>query len=319
MPAYLQFPPWIQPTIIPGLPFHWYGLMYLVAFAVTYVLIRYQVKTEELDYSGEDVADLFFYAILALLLGARIFGALVYDSTGYYLSKPWLIFWPFDESMNFTGFRGMSYHGGLLGAVVGTLVYARVKKKDFFQVADLAVAGIPLGYTFGRLGNFINGELWGRVTTSPLGMIFPNSPRFSTTKEWVRQIADEVGIAYRSGEYIRLPRHPSQLYEALFEGIVLWLILWFIFRPRKSFSGQLLGVYLIGYGTVRFFIEYLREPDIGIGYPISFAAQSEPQALFLSFLNFTTGQILCALMIIGGALVLLLRRKRGSSQLKRGD
>mgnify|MGYP006300493165 CR=1 FL=1 len=310
MPAYLQFPSWIRPTIIPGLPFHWYGLMYLVAFGVTYLLVRYQVKTQNLDYSGEDIADLFFYAIIGLLVGARVFAALVYDPTGYYLEKPWMIFWPFDENMNFTGFQGMSYHGGLVGVIIAGIVYTRVKKFDFFDVADLMVAGIPLGYTFGRLGNFINGELWGRVTTSPVGMIFPHAPRYSTSKDWVRRIADEVGIPYDAGDYVQLPRHPSQLYEAFFEGIVLWIVLWFVFRPRRKFSGQLLGVYIIGYGLVRFFIEYLRQPDVGIGYPVSFAARTEPQALLLSPWNFTTGQILCAAMIVLGAGLLLLRRRK---------
>jgi len=283
--------------------------MYLVAFAITYFLMRRQVRTEKLDYSDEDLADLFFFAIIALLIGARVFATLIYDPTGYYLEKPWMIFWPFDEEMNFTGFQGMSYHGGLIGAVVGTWIFAKRKKADFFEVADLTVAGIPLGYTFGRLGNFINGELWGRVTTSPIGMIFPHAPRFSTEKEWVRDIAQQVGISYNQGEYIDLPRHPSQLYEALFEGVLLWLVIWFIFRPRKSFSGQLLGIYLIGYGLVRFVIEYFRQPDIGIGYPISFAAETEPQALFISVWNFSMGQILCALMILFGALLLVLRRR----------
>jgi phosphatidylglycerol:prolipoprotein diacylglycerol transferase len=314
MPAYLQYPSWIRPTIIPGLPFHWYGLMYLIAFAVTYLLVRYQVRKDSLDYSSDDIADLFFFAIVGLLLGARIFATLVYDPTGYYLEKPWMILWPFDENMNFTGLQGMSYHGGLIGAVIGAVIFSRVKRVDFFQVADLAVAGIPLGYTFGRLGNFINGELWGRVTTSPIGMIFPHAPRFSTDKEWVREMADEVGMSYEAGEYIHLPRHPSQLYEAFFEGIVLWLVLWFVFRPRKRFSGQLLGIYLIGYGLVRFFIEYLREPDIGIGYPISLASRTEPQALFLSLWNFTTGQILCALMILAGAALLWWRSRRSRSE-----
>ncbi len=314
MPAYLQYPSWIRPSIIPGLPFHWYGLMYLVAFAVAYLLVRYQVRKEQLDYSSDDIADLFFFAIVGLLLGARVFATLVYDPTGYYLEKPWMILWPFDEQMNFTGFQGMSYHGGLIGAVIGAIIFSRVKKADFFQIADLTVAGIPLGYTFGRLGNFINGELWGRVTTSPIGMIFPHAPRFSTNKEWVREMADEVGMNYEAGDFIHLPRHPSQLYEAFFEGIFLWLLLWFVFRPRKSFSGQLLGIYLIGYGLVRFFIEYLREPDTGIGYPISLAVRTEPQALFLSFWNFTTGQILCALMILAGAVLLMWRGRRGRAK-----
>lgn len=316
MPAYLQYPTWIRPEIIPGLPFHWYGMMYLVAFLVTYLLFKYQLKRENLggmEISDDDVVNLFFWTILGLLLVARIFATLVYDPSGYYLQKPWLIFWPFDENMNLVGLQGMSYHGGLIGAILGGALYCRYKKYDFFHIADLAVAGIPLGYTFGRLGNFINAELWGRVTTSGIGMIFPAAPRFSTRYEWVQKVADQVGIPYSAGEMIQLPRHPSQLYEAFFEGIFLWLILWFILRPRKRYSGQMLGWYIIGYGTVRFFIEYFREPDIGIGYPLAFGTQVQPQALFLSPWNFSTGQILCVLMIVGGGLFLWWRRRRSTT------
>jgi len=286
--------------------------MYLVAFGITYVLFRFQVKRESLEISDDDIVNIFFWTILGLLLGARLFAALVYDPTGYYLQKPWKIFWPFDEQMNLVGLQGMSYHGGLIGAVIGGFTYCRIKKFNFLRITDLVVAGIPLGYTFGRLGNFINGELWGRVTTSPIGMIFPNAPAYSTRHEWVQRVADQVGISYESGELIQLPRHPSQLYEAFFEGIVLWLVLWCVFRPRKKYNGWILGTYLIGYGLVRFIIEYFREPDIGIGYPIQLAAESYPQALFVSPLNFTTGQILCFIMIVGGALLLWVQKRRSS-------
>jgi len=309
MPAYVQYPKWIRPEVIPGFPFHWYGLMYLIAFLITYLLFRHQLKTEKLQISDDDAVNIFFWAILGLLIGARVFATVVYDPAGFYLRKPWLIFWPFNEQMKLVGLQGMSYHGGLIGAVIAGAIYCRVKKFSFFSLTDLVVAGIPLGYTFGRLGNFINGELWGRVTTSGIGMIFPNAPRFSTTEEWVRETADTVGIAYNSGEMIQLPRHPSQLYEAFFEGIFLWIVLWFFFRRRKKFPGYLLGVYLIGYGTVRFVIEYFREPDIGIGYPIQLAEQAYPQALFLSLWNFSTGQILCFLMILGGFLLLWWRSR----------
>jgi len=217
MLAYLQFPSWIRPEIIPGLPFHWYGMMYLVSFLVTYLLFKYQVKHEGIEISDDDGVNIFFWAILGLLVGARIFATLVYDPSGYYLRKPWRIFWPFDENMNLVGLQGMSYHGGLIGVIIAGFTYCRIKKFDFLQVADIVVAGIPLGYTFGRLGNFINGELWGRVTTSGIGMMFPHAPAFSTRFEWVRDIADQLGISYAAGEMIRLPRHPSQLYEAFFE------------------------------------------------------------------------------------------------------
>ncbi len=210
--------------------------------------------------------------------------------------------------MRLVGLQGMSYHGGVIGGLIGGALYCRKAGVNFWSGADAAVAGIPLGYTFGRLGNFINGELWGRVTASPVGMVFPSAPGFSTRHEWVRRIADEIGMAYSQGDVINLPRHPSQLYEAMFEGVVLWLVIWFFFRKRKQVAGTLLGVYLIGYGAVRFFIEYFREPDAGIGFPIALGPDG-PQALFLSPLNISTGQIFCLVMIAAGALLIMLRRK----------
>jgi phosphatidylglycerol---prolipoprotein diacylglyceryl transferase len=307
---YLQYPSWISPQIIPGLPFHWYGMMYLVAFAITWILYNYQRKRNEIVVSEDQMNGIFFWTILGLLIGARIVAATVYDTSGIYLRKPWLIFWPFDENMRLVGLQGMSYHGGLIGGAIGALLYTKKEKLNFWAVADAAVAGIPLGYTFGRLGNFINGELWGRVTTASIGMIFPAAPRFSTRYSWVREIADKLGITYAEGEMLNLPRHPSQLYEALFEGVLLWVVIWFFFRKRKQVAGTLLGVYLIGYGTVRFFIEYFREPDAGIGFPIALGPDG-PQALFLSPLNISTGQIFCLVMILSGALLIFVRRKLG--------
>jgi phosphatidylglycerol:prolipoprotein diacylglycerol transferase len=152
------------------------------------------------------------------------------------------------------------------------------------------------------LGNFINGELYGRVTTSSLGMIFPDAKPFSAQLEWVRDIAEKTGINIPNATaMINLPRHPSQLYEALFEGIVLFAILWF-FRKHKPVKGFMFGIYLIGYGFFRFVIEYFREPDLDLGYRIELAPSNIPPALFSSVLNFTTGQILCFLMIVGGLL-----------------
>jgi phosphatidylglycerol:prolipoprotein diacylglycerol transferase len=305
---YIQYPQWLSPRIVPGLPFHWYGMMYLVAFGITYLLFNYQRKHGEINVSEDQMNSIFFWSILGLLIGARLVATTVYDTSGMYMRKPWLIFWPFDENMRLVGLQGMSYHGGVIGGLIGGALYCRKAGISFWSGADAAVAGIPLGYTFGRLGNFINGELWGRVTTSSVGMVFPSAPGFSTRHEWVRRIADEIGMAYSQGDVLNLPRHPSQLYEAFFEGIALWLVIWFVFRKRKQVAGTLLGVYLIGYGLVRFFIEYFREPDAGIGFPIAFGPDG-PQALFISPFNISTGQIFCVVMIAAGALLILVRRK----------
>ena len=308
MPAYINFPAWIKPEIIPGFPVRWYGLMYLVAFTIAYLLMKKQVRQRKLGISDDDLMNFFFWGIIGLLIGARIFAATIYDPSGYYLAKPWLIFWPF-RGGRFTGLQGMSYHGGVVGGALGTMIYCRVKKISWFLYADILAAGIPLGYTFGRIGNFINGELWGRVTAKPWGIVFPRAPGFSGSEGWVRDVAAEIGMKLPAAGLVNLPRHPSQLYEALFEGVILWLFLWFIVRKRKTFEGAVLSFYLIGYGAVRFVIEYLREPDLDMGFPLQFGEAGPNPALFNSFLNFSTGQILCLLMIIGGTVLYQVRKR----------
>ncbi len=295
MIAFVNYPDWIRPEIISGLPFHWYGLMYLFAFATTYLLFKYQVKKENLEISDDDSVNLFFWTILGLIIGARIFSTLVYDTSGLYWRKPWLIFWPFNSDMQMVGLQGMSYHGGLLGALLGLILYIKAKKLSFYKIADLLVAGIPLGYTFGRLGNFINGELWGRVTSVKWGMVFPYAPGLSTKLEWVRKLAEKAGISVAGQSTVNLPRHPSQLYEAFFEGIFLWALIWFVFRKRKAFDGFLLSVYLIGYGIIRFIIEFFRQPDSDIGFVI---------------LKFSMGQILSSLMVVLGIVIYFLAKKQ---------
>jgi len=304
--------------VISGLPIRWYSLMYLVAFAITFVLFIRQRNAGLIKVTTDDAYTLFLFTIAGLILGARLFSTLFYDGSFFYWKNPWLIFWPF-RSGQFVGLPGMSYHGGLVGAVAGALLFSRRYHMNFLNIADTLVAGIPLGYTFGRIGNFINGELWGRVTTAPWAIVFPNAPSFSTNYAWVRDIADTVGIDYIAGAMVNLPRHPSQLYEALFEGVILWLFLWFVIRKRNKFPGYTLSWYLIGYGTVRFLIEYLREPDAHLGFLLSWGGQSEPTALFHSFLNISMGQMLSFIMILAGVLFLSFgnRQKAPTAKSKR--
>ena len=310
MTAYIPYPAWITPEIIPGFPVRWYGLMYVLAFLTTYLVLAYQVrKAPEKGLTTDDIVSLLLWCIIGLLIGARIVATTVYDPSHYYITHPWMIFWPFRDG-KFTGLGGMSYHGGAIGAAVGGLLFARKYKRSFLELADMVILGVPLGYTFGRLGNFFNAELWGRVTTKSWGMVFPYAEPFSTRLAWVRETCEEIGMPYQEGSLVNLPRHPSQLYEAFFEGIVLWLVLWFIFRKRKRFHGQLLGIYLIGYGLVRFVIEYFRQPDSYMGFALAWGAEQEPTALFLSPLNFSMGQLLCLLMVIAGTLMILLLQRR---------
>jgi phosphatidylglycerol:prolipoprotein diacylglycerol transferase len=298
----IQFPSWLKPEIIPGLPVRWYGLMYIFAFATAFLLYRRQVKERNFPMSEDELSSLFTWAILSLIVGARLFSTLVYETSDIYVRQPWRIFWPFRNG-RFTGLQGMSYHGGAFAALLSTIIYAKVKKFNFREIGDMFVTSIPLGYTFGRLGNFINAELYGRATASPLGMIFPNAEKLPVDESWVTEIAEKTGTAI-TGALINLPRHPSQLYEAFFEGIVLWAIIWF-FRSRKPFKGFQLGLYFMGYGFFRFIIEYFREPDAELGYRIEFVKSSLPPAYAHPLFSFSTGQILCFLMILFSAVWLI--------------
>lgn len=267
-----MLPHHIDPVIfqIGGFKLHYYGLMYLVAFGVTYALVLWRIRTEErFTISPLQVESLTTAMILGVLIGGRL-GYVVFYNFSYYLRHPLEIVLPFEfsDGIRFTGISGMSYHGGLLGVILACVLFSRRSGIGFRQIVDLYGPAVPLGYTFGRIGNFINGELWGRTTDAPVGMDFPAAPGDSL-------------------------RHPSQLYEAFFEGIFLFLVLWSL-RRRIRTPGAMLGLYLIGYGTVRFFIEFFREPDAHLGFV---------------FLRFSMGQLLCAAMILGGiALVALYRR-----------
>lgn len=243
----------------------YYGMMYIVAFAITYGLASYRLKRENrFQINIDQLQALMTAMILGLIIGARL-GYVLFYNFSYYLKHPLEIILPFTFSngIQFTGITGMSYHGGLIGVIAATLFFGRKNQLKFLHMADLIVPCVPLGYTFGRLGNFINGELYGRVTAHPIGMFFPLAPGLDR-------------------------RHPSQLYEAFFEGIVLFVVLWTI-KGRVKVEGAMLALYLIGYGLVRFFIEYARQPDAHLGFVL---------------LSFSMGQLLCIAMMATGGLMI---------------
>ncbi|MBP5156557.1 MAG: prolipoprotein diacylglyceryl transferase [Treponema sp.] len=335
LPLYIEYPGWIQPEIFPGVPvlglIRWYGLMYVFAFTTAFLLLKKEMREGALDCGGykaneDDIFSFIAWGIVFLLAGARIFSCLVYDTSGDYVKKPWLIFWPFDPlTHKFSGFAGMSYHGGFIGGFLGILLWCAIHKKPLGKWIDAMAVAIPLGYTFGRIGNFLNGELYGRITTVPWGMVFPRAKfageTFSASIDWVREFAAQCGMTIADGQkLVNLPRHPSQLYEAFFEGIVLFLLLWFL-RKRKPFDGFLACMYAAGYGAARFIIEYFRQPDSDLGFRLSYAATADEEAHAIyrntSLLDISTGQILCALMVAGSLvlmLVLFLRsRKRAGA------
>ncbi|MGD8351628.1 MAG: prolipoprotein diacylglyceryl transferase [Nitrospirota bacterium] len=247
----------------------YYGLMYVVAFAVVYLLCLYRIRRGETEYTAGDVENYLVWAALGLIAGARL-GYVLFYNFGYYLRRPLEIFLPFsfEGGFHFTGISGMSYHGGAIGVALASVLFCRKYRVGFRDFGDFLIPSVPLAYTFGRLGNFINGELFGRPTDLPWGMYFPRDPQ-------------------------GLLRHPSQLYEAFFEGIFLFAVLWPL-RNRRPFRGFHLSLYLVGYGTVRFFIEFVRQPDVQLGAVLG---------------PFTMGQVLCAAMVaLGGAVFALGKR-----------
>ena len=271
-----HLPQHISPVIfqIGSFKLQYYGLMYLVAFGITYALVLYRLRHEErFAVTREQVNDLTTVIILGLMIGARL-GYVVFYNLPYFLKHPLEIVLPFEFSngITFTGISGMSYHGGVIGIIIAAWLYTRRNGIALRDMADLYVPCIPLGYTFGRIGNFINGELYGRATTAPIGMFFPLAP-------------DKV------------LRHPSQLYEAFFEGVFLFAVMWSIRKVRAP-RGAMLGVYLIGYGLVRFCIEFYREPDAHIGFVVS---------------ALSMGQLLCTGMIAAGALLVLYLKLRADA------
>jgi len=208
----------------------WYGLMYVLGFMASYMLVRYQLRQKDFGISRQEVENLYFYLILGLLIGARLGYVVIYDLNKYLKN-------PFEALAVWRG--GMSFHGGLVGLLAVALLFSWKNKKSFWQLADLLVVTAPIGLGLGRIGNFINGELYGRVTQVPWAMIFPQ------------------------GGFV--PRHPSQLYESALEGWALFLILWGI-KDRRLSSGSLLALFLFLYGGFRFFLEFFREPDAQLGF-----------------------------------------------------
>ena len=317
MLAMLEFPAWLKPEIVPGLPFRWYGLMYVLAFGVTWYLFLWESKRLKSPWNEDLAANFFLWAIVGVLLGGRLAGTLVYEPTDFYWTHPWFILWPFDQSGSFVGFQGMSFHGGLAGVMVATLIWCRAHRQNWLDWADIIAVSAPLGYTFGRLGNFINGELWGKLTLAPWGMVFPYADKYNASESWVQDFATGAGIVLHSlNDKINLPRHPSQLYEAIFEGLVLWLILWLLVRKRRPFKGFATGSYLVGYGIARFLIEYFRQPDEALGYIITLGDPAAPTDRFGGFFNFSMGQVFSFLMIIGGIVFLVLMKQKSKKGIE---
>lgn len=215
---------------IGPLAIHWYGIMYLIGFGSAWFLALHRARQPNSGWTTTAVSDLIFYCALGVLVGGRLGYMLFYAFPGL-LNNPFLLFKIWDG--------GMSFHGGLLGVVVSVWLFSRKTQKPFFVVGDFVAPLVPIGLAAGRLGNFINSELWGRISDVPWAMVFPNGGPFS--------------------------RHPSMLYEFLLEGITLFIILWiYSAKPRPTMAVS--GLFLLGYSTFRIFVEFFREPDMQLGF-----------------------------------------------------
>jgi len=216
---------------------HWYGLMYALALISAIVVAHWIVKKDNINISHDTLESYIWWVEIGVILGARLGYILFYDpNTIYYLTNPWQIFNPFDHNGNFIGIAGMSYHGAVIGFVIASYLWSRKYKVSLFFMSDIAVIAIPLGYIFGRIGNFLNKELVGRVTEQPWGI-------------------------YVDG----ILRHPSAIYEAILEGLVVFIIIYLI-RNKKKFDGQLAILYIILYSIARIIAEFFREPDPQLGF-----------------------------------------------------
>lgn len=235
---------------------HYYALCYIAALLLA--LYIGQKNAHKFGFSKKEIENYFIWIEIGVILGARIGYILVYsDDTMYYLSHPWQMFNPFHYG-EFIGIAGMSYHGALIGALVSTYLYAKKYQKNMFKILDLVALSVPLGYIFGRIGNFLNHELFGRITDV----------------SWGVYVGNEL-------------RHPSQLYEAFAEGLLVFFVVRY-FAKNIKFNGQLICIYAMAYGFARFVCEFFREPDFNLGFIA---------------LDLSMGQILCFIMFFAGAIL----------------
>ena len=268
---------------------HWYGIMYLLGFAAAWWLGRIRIRAGRLP--GVDMnafSDLLFYAMLGVVLGGRI-GYMLFYATADFLHNPLLLLRVWEG--------GMSFHGGLLGVMAAGWWWTRKHALHYFDTIDFVAPLVPLGLGFGRLGNFVGGELWGKFTHAGGGVVFPHAPLKDVpaglpTMEQLMSAA-QIRQDYAAGLLTQYARHPSQLYEALLEGLVMFVVLWaYSMKPRPRYAVS--GLFALMYGSFRFLVEFVRMPDNG---------------LYLAFGWFTRGQLLSLPLIVLGLVLLAMSRR----------
>jgi len=289
--AYLNAPSF-NPILLdlPGpLALTWYSLMYFLGFLFTYHFVSYHIRKRRIIMTSAEFSNIITMAFLGVIIGGRL-GFVLFVHPVYYFSNPMKILSIWEG--------GMYFFGGLILAMLLPWLYVRRTKLNYLDVADLFIVPVPIALAFGRWGNFMNGEFWGKPSRAPWAMVFdsvPDSDRFSGSEGWVASWAAEIGMD--SSGLVNLPRHPAQLYELLFEGILLFIVL-LLFRNISRPRGSVLSMFFLIYGALRFWIEFYRHP----------VSQS---ALILNSSWFTLGMLFSIPMVIGGALGLFLSFKFG--------
>lgn len=322
MLLFIQYPSWLHPEIFPNIAWlgflRWYSLSYIIAFFLAFTLFSRMLERDTPPLLSRDQsADTALLIMICIIIGGRLGYVFIYDPSYYFSSWShfFSIFLPFsweNNRLTFTGISGLSYHGGVFGVITALIITARRYRISFWKLMDCLLPCITVAYTFGRLGNFANQELYGKITAAPWGMMFPDASPVLISEPSIKTIAEKTGLLNAETSAIpavlNLPRHPSQLYEAFFEGIFLGAVLFFIAFKWKNFApGFIMGCYLFGYGFVRFFIEYVREPDPHLGFIIKLGKGADSPQVFTSFLNLSMGQILCMLMMLAGVVIMTIR------------
>lgn len=259
---YQNFPSEINPIVfsVGFFSFYWYSMMYLVGFLVVASLLYWRTKRKESFIAWEKTFDFLLISFIGAIVGGR-FGYVIIYNFSYFLNNPREIFFPFNSAGEFTGIYGMSYHGAVVGFILTAYIFCKKRKINLWRMTDWILPALPAGYFFGRVGNFLNGELYGRVTNSKIGMNFGDG----------------------------LLRFPSQIFEALGEGLMLFVILWSLRNKLSRKIGLISSLYLSGYSLIRFFLEFYRQSDSQLGFVFSFL---------------TMGQVLSLIMFLGGVSII---------------
>lgn len=318
----LRFPE-IDPVLVSlgPLQIRWYAMFYIISFVVGYIFLKRLARRRDITMNADQYDNLLFHIMLGVILGGR-FGYCLFYEPLHFLTHPWEIVWPFRNGQ-YHGIAGMSFHGGAIGVIIASLLYCRRHHFSFLRIGDAAAPLVAVGLGLGRIGNFINAELYGRVTASPLGMIFPEARKLTvidpTTKEvmnglgwqlsdnWTR-LTDRAGnnlsdLLGPGGLTVNLPRHPSQLYEAFLEGLCLWAISYVLLRKLKE-PGYAFWIFIGFYGIFRFVVEFFRQPDEHLNFVLG---------------PLTMGQVLSTTMIVGSVIALMILHARSRRISTRSD